>query len=117
MKKLFLALCVSLVLTACGTVAPKVDSVADGLIVTAVNIETLADQVADLCGNVEPGGDCLPGALIDNEDRDKAKAALTRAQDALEAGLAIYTAGGDATSTLARAEAILLTVEAMLGDP
>lgn len=76
----------ALMLSGCeslGIARPSVDSPSDAVVVAAANITTVATEVHRACGNEEPGGPCLPGALIDTETKDEMRDRLQEALDAL----------------------------------
>jgi hypothetical protein len=103
-------------LIGCVTPRPQTDNVADAILVTSADIESAAQTVKTLCGNLEPGGPCMPGAAISTETKESLKIRLQEAQNAvvladrlLENGLPI-----DAASKLALAESIIIILQAEL---
>lgn len=116
MRKL-LIVCL-LVLSGCGLNRPGIDSIADGIAVSAADIETLAQVTQEMCGNTTPRGDCLPGALVStetkNEIREQLQQALSYLNDANRALAADETAR--ASDFLTRTETILVVVEAIVRE-
>ena len=113
----FIALGTMVALGGCAS-RPTVDSLADGVAVTAADIETAAQTTARLCQNTVPSGPCAENALIDTELRDEVKGELQRAlaylNDANRALAADQAARAD--GLLNRATAILVVVEAILRE-
>lgn len=88
MKNFLLAVLLSVMTAGCGIFdgvvdRPEVDSMADAIAVSAADITSLATEVHALCGNLEPGGPCLDGALISTEAKEQMREQLQEAQDAL----------------------------------
>lgn len=100
----------------CGTARPQVDSVSDAIIVTATDIEIAASQVRELCGNTEPGGPCLPGALISTDTKNRLKDQLQSGLDAVSLANRSLAANNaaEAGTKLDQAEAILRVIQAEL---
>ncbi len=100
----------------CGVQRPQVDSIADGIAVTAADVETAAQTVKSLCRNTQPGGPCADGALISTEQKESLKNGLQDVLDGLSvANLALATNDyGEATDRLARTQAILAVLSAEL---
>ena len=100
----------------CGVQRPQVDSIADGIAVTAADVETAAQTVKRLCRNAEPGGLCADGAAISTEQKESLKNGLQDVLDGLSvANLALATNDyGEATDRLARTQAILAVLSAEL---
>ena len=105
-----------LMLSGCGVQRPQVDSVADGIAVTAADVETAAQTVKRLCRNTQPSGPCGPGALISTAQKDSLKNGLQDVLDGLSiANLALATNDyGKAMDGLARTQAILAVLSAEL---
>jgi hypothetical protein len=103
-------------LLGCVTPRPPVESVADAIVVTAADIESVAQTVKTLCGNLEPGGPCADGAAISTETKAMLKIRLQTAQDALVAANRLLAAGQsvDASDKLAVADAIIRALQAEL---
>lgn len=80
----------------CGTQRPKIDSISDGIIVTAADIESIATEVKRLCGNTAPGGACAPGSSISTASKERLKVRLQTAQDALTTANRMLAAGDSA---------------------
>lgn len=119
MKKLILLALATLPVLGCGTLErPKVDSVADAIVVTAADIESLATEVRTLCGNTVPNGPCDPLSPLKTSDKDRIKSQLQDAQDALvDANRALAVADAvEADNDLARATAILTVIQAILTE-
>lgn len=103
-------------LAGCATPRPEVDSVADAILVTSADIESAAQTVQGLCGNLTPGGPCAAGAAISTETKESLKVRLQQAQDAIVTANRLLAAGlpADAEGKLALAESILLALQAEL---
>lgn len=105
-----------LMLSGCGIQRPQIDSVADGIAVTASDVETTAQTVQRLCRNTRPGGSCADGALISTEQKESLKNGLQDVLDGLSmANLALATNDTvGAMDGLARTNAILAVLRAEL---
>jgi len=109
-----------LMLSSCGylglTPRPEIDSVSDGIAVTAADVETAAQTVKRLCLNTEPGGPCADGATISTEQKESLKNGLQDVLDGLSiANLAVATDDeAAARGRLARTQAILAVLSAEL---
>ena len=105
-----------LMLSGCGIQRPQIDSVADGIAVTASDVETTAQTVQRLCRNERPGGPCANGALISTEQKESLKNGLQDVLDGLSmANLALATNDTvGAKDGLARTNAILAVLRAEL---
>lgn len=104
------------VLSGCGIQRPQVDSISDGIAVTAADVETAAQTVHRMCRNTRPGGPCARGALLSTEQKESLKNGLQDMLDGLSlANLAVATSDYDgARSGLARTQAILAVLSAEL---
>lgn len=103
-------------LSGCGLQRPNVDSISDGIAVTAADVETAAQTVKRLCRNERPGGPCANSALISTGQKESLKNGLQDVLDGLSiANLAVATGDGvGARSGLARTQAILAVLSAEL---
>lgn len=99
-----------------GIQRPPITSIADGIAVTAADVETSAVLVKSLCLNVEPGGLCAIGAVISTATKDKFKASLQSILDGLRLADLALTSGDllDAQDRLARTQALLAILRAEL---
>ncbi len=107
-----------LILGSCGIQHPRVDSVSDGIVVAAADIETAAQTTQQLCGNTQPGGECAPGATISTDAKNRLRDQLQTAQDQLLlADMALQADESvEASDRLARAEALLTMVQTILEE-
>lgn len=105
-----------LFLSACVAPRPEINSVADAIVVTSADIETAAQTVKNLCGNVEAGGPCMAGALISTETKEGFKLNLQKAQDSIVVANRLLASGSvnEAADKLAIAESILRILQAEL---
>jgi hypothetical protein len=112
----FLPLLVLAMLTACVTPRPEVNSVADAILVASADIESSAQTVKALCGNLSPGGPCAEGAPISTDTKERLKSQLQQAQDSVVVANRLLAAGqgADAADNLAVAEAIIVALKAEL---
>ena len=103
-------------LSGCVTQRPKVDSVADAIVVTSADIESIAQTVKNLCRNTVPDGPCAPGAVISTRTKDRFKDRLQDAQDTVVASNRLLAAGKsvEAGDRLSRAEAVIMAIQAEL---
>jgi len=103
-------------LSGCVTPRPKIDSIADGIAVTAADIETAAQTVKSLCRNTEPGGPCAADALISTDTKERLKNQLQEMLNALTvANLALSAADtSQAQTKLQQTTALLLILQAEL---
>lgn len=102
----------------CASQRPGVDSVSDAIVVTAADIETIAQQVRRACGHTTPGGRCVPGALIDTDTKNDLARRLQDALDAVKlANVALINDEAiEADNKLARARTILMLVRGILAE-
>ena len=111
-----------LMLSGCGVTSgierPKIDSIAKGIAVTASDLETAAQTTLRLCGTVEPGGPCAPGAPIKTSTKDSIAAQIQEGINALNTANAALAIGEtfEADDQLSRAEALLAIAEAELAN-
>jgi len=106
----------TLMLSGCAVQRPQVDSIADGIAVTASDVETAAQTVKRLCRNTEPGGPCADDALISTEQKESLENGLQDVLDGLSiANLALATNDNiGAMDGLAQTDAILAVLRAEL---
>ncbi len=105
-----------LMLSGCAAQRPQIDSIADGIAVTAADVETAAQTVRSLCRNAQPGGPCAVGALISTSQKESLKNGLQDVLDGLSvANLALSMDDYSGAQTkLARTQAILAVLSAEL---
>lgn len=105
-----------LMLSGCGVQRPQIDSISDGIAVTAADVETAAQTVKSLCRNERPGGPCASGALISTATKERLKSRLQSVLDGLSmANRALATDDTlVAQDRLARTEALLAVLRAEL---
>ena len=98
--------------SACVTQRPKIDSVADAILVTSSDIKSAAQIVQNLCMNEVEDGACAPGALIETDTKDSFKRSLQEALDYVSTAKRLLAAGKvvDADDYLALADAIILAI-------
>ena len=103
-------------LSGCATQRPKIDSMADAIVVTSADIESTAQIVKNLCRNIVEDGPCAAGSLISTSTKDSFKRSLQEAQDSVVAANRLLAAGKsvDAGDRLAFADAIILVLVAEL---
>ncbi len=103
-------------LSGCAAQRPQIDSIADGIAVTAADVETAAQTVRSLCRNAQPGGPCAVGALISTRQKESLKNGLQDVLDGLSiANLALAMDDFSGAKTkLARTQAILAVLSAEL---
>ncbi|MCH8134809.1 MAG: hypothetical protein IIB77_02385 [Proteobacteria bacterium] len=103
-------------LSGCAAQRPQIDSIADGIAVTAADVETAAQTVRSLCRNLDPGGPCAAGALISTTQKESLKNGLQDVLDSLSlANLALAMDDYPGARTkLARTQAILAVLSAEL---
>ena len=114
--KLLMPLFFVLFLSACVTPRPKIDSVADAIVVTSADIESTAQTVQKLCGNTVPDGPCAPGAVISTRTKDRFKERLQDAQDTVVASNRLLAAGKsvEAGDRLSQAEIVIMAIQSEL---
>jgi len=102
----------ALVLSGCQTPRPKIDSIGDAIVVTAADIETVAQTVRELCGNTAPDGPCLASAVIDTGKKNQLKDTLSRALASLRLANQAYEADEavEAEDRLTRAQLLLTLI-------
>lgn len=86
----------------------------DSIGIANISLTSLAQVTHAACGNLEPGGDCAQGALIDRSDVDKIRIELLRAGTLLDA--AAIATPTDAITSLEAAQRVLIAVEAILRE-
>ncbi len=106
----------SVMLCACVTPRPQVNSVADAIIVSSADIESAAQTVQNLCGNTEPGGPCAAGSLISTTSKNSYKRQLQDALDGVKTANRLLAAGNAtaAGNRLDQVDAIVLALTAEL---
>jgi len=109
-------LLVFVLLFGCGIQRPPVDSIADGIAVTAADVETTAQMVKSLCRNTVPGGPCADDAMISTGQKESLKNGLQDVLDGLSMANLALAVNDDATARdgLARTQAILAVLRAEL---
>ena len=103
----------TLMLSGCAGQRPKVDSLADAIVVTAADVETAAQTVNNLCRNEKPGGECAPYALISTATKNDLRDRLQKVNDGLRAANRALAADEviEADDYLARAKSLLEVLE------
>ncbi len=97
-------------LSGCGIQRPPIDSISDGIVVTAADVETAAQAVKNLCRNTAPGGPCAPDAAISTRTKERLKESLQAILQVLRsADMAL------AVNDTAKAEDRLARTQALLG--
>lgn len=105
--------------TGCATVErPEVDSLSDAIATKASEIESVATQVHILCGNTEPGGDCLPGAVLDTDTKNDLRDRLQEAQDIIVLANTVLAVNDEvgAQGRLLQVESILRLIREELSE-
>lgn len=97
---------------------PEVKNIEDAIALTSADITSVATQIKALCGNIEPGGDCDPDALIDTDTKLEFKNRLQEAQDALVLANEAVNARDqfEANDKLGQAEGILRTLRSAIAS-